>query len=113
MKQTRQAKPTPSAHVKGEASSAASTQAQDVRALLVDIFALTGQKVEIDDPIVAAALIHSTLLRRAGQDAANAIKEAAPRPSGENICWLTMLSVFIFLVGMIAGALSVYMMIPN
>ena len=79
----------------------------------MDIFALTGQKVEIDDPIVAAALIHSTLLRRAGQDAANAIKEAAPRPSGENICWLTMLSVFIFLVGMIAGALSVYMMIPN
>lgn len=36
----------------------------------MDIFALTGQKVEIDDPIVAAALIHSTLLRHAGEDAA-------------------------------------------
>jgi hypothetical protein len=43
----------------------------------VDIFALTGQKVEIDDPIVAAALIHSALLRRAGQDAACAMKDAA------------------------------------
>ena len=43
----------------------------------MDIFALTGQKVEIDDPIVAAALIHSTLLRHAGEDAAYAMKDAA------------------------------------
>ena len=53
------------------------TGANEVQALLVDIFALTGQKVEINDPLVAAALIHSALLRRAGQDAAKAIREAA------------------------------------
>jgi len=53
------------------------TGANEVQALLVDIFALTGQKVEINDPLVAAALIHSALLRRAGQDAARAIREAA------------------------------------
>jgi hypothetical protein len=51
--------------------------AHQVQALLVDIFAQTGQKVEISDPLVAAALIHSALLRRAGQDAARAIREAA------------------------------------
>lgn len=49
---------------------------EDVQALLVDIFALTGQKVEIDDPLVAAALIHSALLRRAGHEAARAINQA-------------------------------------
>jgi len=51
--------------------------ARQLQALLVDIFAQTGQKVEIGDPLVAAALIHSALLRRAGQDAARAIEQAA------------------------------------
>jgi hypothetical protein len=64
----------------GAASSAdvtAPADAHQVQALLVDIFAMTGQKVEISDPLVAAALIHSALLRRAGQDAARAIEQAA------------------------------------
>lgn len=62
----------------------------EVQALLVDIFALTGQKVQHDDPLVAAALIHSALLRRAGQDAARAIEQAAhgarlPQPLDHDI----------------------------
>ena len=58
---------------------------EEVQALLVEIFARTGQKVEAGDPVVAAALIHSALLRRAGQDAARAIEQAAlrARPDAE------------------------------
>ena len=52
---------------------------EEVQVLLVEIFARTGQKVEAGDPVVAAALIHSALLRRAGQDAARAIEQAALR----------------------------------
>jgi hypothetical protein len=62
VKHSRQAKPAAASRAKGSSSTA---DPKEVQALLVDIFALTGQKVEIDDPIVAAALIHSTLLRRA------------------------------------------------
>lgn len=57
----------------------APADARQIQALLVDIFAQTGQKVELNDPLVAAALIHSALLRRAGQDAAWAIEQAAQR----------------------------------
>ena len=61
----------------GAGSSHDPAGANEVQALLVDIFALTGQKVETGDPLVAAALIHSALLKRAGEDAARAIREAA------------------------------------
>jgi hypothetical protein len=77
-----QAKPAGSSRAAGAGSSADVTDPADahqLRALLVDIFAQTGQKVEINDPLVAAALIHSALLRRAGQDAAQAIEQAAQR----------------------------------
>lgn len=52
---------------------------EEVQSLLLDIFARTGQKVELNDPVVTAALIHSALLRRAGQEAALAIDQAAQR----------------------------------
>jgi len=77
-----QATPTGAGCAAGTGSSAdvtAPAHTHQVQALLVDIFAQTGQKVEINDPLVAAALIHSALLRRAGQDAARAIEQAAQR----------------------------------
>jgi len=77
-----QAKSAGSSRAAGAGSGADVTDPADahqLRALLVDIFAQTGQKVELNDPLVAAALIHSALLRRAGQDAAQAIEQAAQR----------------------------------
>jgi hypothetical protein len=108
--------------------------AHQVQALLVDIFAQTGQKVEINDPLVAAALIHSALLRRAGQDAARAIREAAQsaRQDAERsareqqlavgefqraLRWLglwqtqVMLGAVLLLFGMLAGALGAYIVL--
>jgi hypothetical protein len=64
------------------------TDPDEVQALLVDIFARTGQKVEPNDPLVAAALIHSTLLRRAGEDAALAIAQAAQNARHDLACSL-------------------------
>lgn len=61
------------------ASAAQRGTDEEVQSLLLDIFARTGQKVQADDPLVAAALIHSALLRRAGQEAALAIDQAAQR----------------------------------
>lgn len=46
------------------------------KGLVGEIFELTGQKVEPHDPIVVAALIHSQLIRRAGQDAISGIQSA-------------------------------------
>jgi len=108
--------------------------ARQLQALLVDIFAQTGQKVEIGDPLVAAALIHSALLRRAGQDAARAIEQAAQsaRQDAERsareqqlaadqlqraLRWLglwqtqVMLSAVLLLFGMLAGALGAYIVL--
>jgi predicted N-formylglutamate amidohydrolase len=108
--------------------------AHQVQALLVDIFAQTGQKVEINDPLVAAALIHSALLRRAGQDAARAIEQAAQRARQDAersareqqlaadqlqraLRWLglwqtqVMLSAVLLLFGMLAGALGAYIVL--
>ena len=102
----------------GAASSADVTDpagAHQVQALLVDIFALTGQKVEIGDPLVAAAL-----LRRAGQDAARAIREAAQsapesqldydfkRAISELGLWHTqaMLGAVLFVICFLASALG-------
>jgi len=108
---------------------------EEVQALLVEIFARTGQKVEAGDPVVAAALIHSALLRRAGQDAARAIEQAAlrarqdaerrarePLAAGELVrarswpgawrAWL-MPGAALLLLGMLAGALGTYMVIVN
>lgn len=44
------------------------------RQLANEIFHLTGQKVQIDDPIVLAALVQSKLIRQAGEDARNLIQ---------------------------------------
>ena len=49
---------------------------EEQKHLVGEIFNLTGQKVEVDDPIVVAALIHSQLIRRAGQDAMQSIQSA-------------------------------------
>lgn len=74
-----QAQPAEATRAADTGSGADITDPDAVQALLVDIFALTGQKVQRDDPLVAAALIHSALLRRAGEDAARAIEQAARR----------------------------------
>ncbi len=50
---------------------------QTLDALLVEIFELTGYKVTIDDPILIAALFQSNLVKRAGDDAANSLQNAA------------------------------------
>lgn len=52
---------------------------RDSKNLVDEIFSLTGQKVEIDDPIVVAALLHSQLIRRAGQDAVGGIQAVMAR----------------------------------
>jgi hypothetical protein len=56
---------------------------QDSKSLVDEIFSLTGQKVQIDDPIVVAALLHSQLIRRAGQDAVGGIQAVMSRSLGE------------------------------
>ena len=113
-----QARPAGVGGAAGAASSADVTDpagAHQVQALLVDIFALTGQKVEIGDPLVAAAL-----LRRAGQDAARAIREAAQsapesqldydfkRAISELGLWHTqaMLGAVLFVICFLASALG-------
>lgn len=132
-----QAKPVGAGTEAGAGSGADVTDLADahqLRALLVDIFAQTGQKVEINDPLVAAALIHSALLRRAGQDAARAIEQAAQRTRQDSersareqqlavgefqraLRWLglwqtqVMLGAVLLLFGMLAGALGAYMVI--
>jgi len=132
-----QATPTGAGCAAGAGRSADVTDPADahqVQALLVDIFAQTGQKVEINDPLVAAALIHSALLRRAGQDAAQAIEQAAQRArqdaersareqqlaAGEfqrALRWLglwhtrIMLGAVLLLFGMLAGALGAYIVL--
>jgi hypothetical protein len=45
------------------------------RRLSVEIFELTGHKVDADDPLIAAAFFYSVLLRRAGDDHRQAIDE--------------------------------------
>lgn len=57
--------------------------AADTKNLVSEIFSLTGQKVEVDDPIVVAALIHSQLIRRAGQDAMTSIQSAVSQSVAE------------------------------
>ena len=134
MTASAQAKPTGAGRAAGARSSADVTDPDQVQALLVDIFALTGQKVEIGDPLVAAALIHSALLRRAGQDAAQAIEQAAQRArqdAGRSarerqlaadqiqraLHWLglwhtqIMLGGVLLLFGMLAGALGAYIVL--
>lgn len=51
----------------------------DSKSLVTEIFQMTGQKVELDDPIVVAALVHSQLIRRAGHDAMTAIQSAVDK----------------------------------
>ena len=129
-----QARPAGVGGAAGAASSADVTDpagAHQVQALLVDIFALTGQKVEIGDPLVAAAL-----LRRAGQDAARAIREAAQSVRQETersareqqlaagefqraLHWLglwqtrIMLGAVLLLFGMLAGAMGAFIVVMH
>ncbi|MDR5740075.1 hypothetical protein [Caballeronia sp. LZ016] len=72
----------------------------DVRNLVGEIFELTGQKVEVSDPIVSAALIQSEMLRKAGAEAAASITAAsvaaatrARRPSSVAAVDLTDLNI--------------------
>lgn len=51
----------------------------EVAQLVLEIFQFTGQKVEIDDPIVVAALIQSQMIRRAGREAVADIEAAVGR----------------------------------
>jgi hypothetical protein len=48
----------------------------DLDALLVEVFQSTGVKVTADDPLVAAAMIQSSLVLRAGSRASEALQEA-------------------------------------
>lgn len=61
------------------ATAAAVTSAAEVDEILRDVFAATGQKVDASDPVVIAALVHSQILRRAGEEAARRVDDAARR----------------------------------
>ncbi len=123
MRHSRQVKPAAIAGTAaGAGSGAGVASASEVQALLVDIFALTGQKVEIGDPIVAAALIHSALLRRAGEEAAKAIKEAAQHTDQDllrTIGWLApwrgkaALGAILFVICFVASALGSLLFASN
>lgn len=56
---------------------------ESLHALLVEIFEVTGHKVTLDDPVVAAALLQSKLLRRAGDAAADSLREAVVKVVAE------------------------------
>lgn len=58
-------------------------QDETLRKLLVEIFEVTGHKVTLDDPVVAAALLQSKLLRRAGDEAADSLREAVVKVVAE------------------------------
>lgn len=67
----------PQAVPKAQPSKAVPANAgTNVDSLLVDIFELTGQKVTLDDPLVVAALIQSTMVKRAGAEAADSLRDA-------------------------------------
>ena len=114
------AAPAAAGRAAGASSSDGIPDPDEVQALLVDIFALTGQKVQKDDPLVAAALIHSALLRRAGEDAAQAIKQAAAKNAtqplddgaGGALHWLglwhsqVVLGAALFVICFLASALG-------
>lgn len=51
--------------------------------LVGEIFRLTGQKVDIDDPVVVAALINAQLIRQAGEDAMFSIQSALDQVIGD------------------------------
>lgn len=51
-------------------------QGVDLDALLLEVFERTGVKVTADDPLVAAAMIQSSLVLRAGSQASAALQEA-------------------------------------
>jgi hypothetical protein len=56
------------------------TGAESVRLakeVINDVFKLTGQKTDLSDPVVAAALIFSRMVRQAGADSAKEIKAEA------------------------------------
>jgi hypothetical protein len=75
-------------HVPAKADDKAAVRAtpkkdESLHALLVEIFEVTGHKVTLDDPVVAAALLQSKLLRRAGDDAAVSLREAVVKVVAE------------------------------
>jgi len=68
--------PSPASQASVERSaSPRAPEKTDLQALLVDVFDQTGIKVTADDPIVAAALIQSAVMRRAGVDAAQRMQD--------------------------------------
>lgn len=58
-------------------------RANEVEELLGNIFELTGQKVTLNDPVVAAALLQSRLVKRAGSEATAALTNAAAKMVAE------------------------------
>lgn len=52
-------------------------QENKLAALIVEVFELTGQKLTLDDPVLVAALLQSELVRKAGDDAASMLRDAA------------------------------------
>lgn len=48
------------------AAKQSDTPAIDLDKLLVEVFTHTGRRLTADDPVVVAALVQSTLIRRAG-----------------------------------------------
>jgi hypothetical protein len=52
------------------------TSSVETQQLLVDIYSMTGQKVEINDPLVAAALIQSYLIKKSGNDTSISITQS-------------------------------------
>ncbi len=64
------------APAKSATSEAAQEIVSEVKSLVTEIFEVTGQKVEVNDPVVVAALMHSQIIKRAGNEAAAAIDQA-------------------------------------
>lgn len=81
--------PPPAAQVAREAGQAESPvrpiaeSSGDIDELLVEIFSRTGMRVDRNDPLVAAALIQSNLMRRAATDASRTMQQAVIKCTAE------------------------------
>lgn len=76
-------KQEPTLDLFGGREAAAARQNEQLAALCADVFRLTGKKVTEEDPILLAALFQSELVRRAGEQAAAALREAATETAAQ------------------------------
>lgn len=60
-----------------------SKKSEPLSALLVEVFEMTGQKLTVDDPLVVAALVQSSLVKRAGDHAAASLQDAVVQAVAE------------------------------